>query len=196
MIGKLGGNRTHQRPFAGVAVATGAEHHDEFSLCIGPQRLQRLCQRIRLVGIIDKDRRSVALSDTLQPSPRAFEMFQRLECRDRIAAGADRKACGNDRVLDLELADQRQANGIYPAQVTELQALGESIDTGCNDSDALACAVAAASDADQSQFPLACGVNHLLRAVVIGADDRRAVFDNQLAKQTQFGSKVMRDVGW
>ena len=41
-VGMLGRDRAHQGTLAGIAVATGAEHHDELALGVRPQRLQRL----------------------------------------------------------------------------------------------------------------------------------------------------------
>src|SRR6266566_2445616 len=41
-------------------------------------RLQGLGQRVGLVGVIDEDRRTVALADPLQPAFCALEMFEGL----------------------------------------------------------------------------------------------------------------------
>ena len=102
------GDLAHQWPLAGIAVAACAEHHHELALRIGPQRLQRLRQRVRLVGVIDEDRRAVAFADQFEPSLGAFEMLERREHLIRIAAGADDEPRRHQRILDLEFADQRQ----------------------------------------------------------------------------------------
>ena len=81
MVGILGRNATHDRTLAGVTVAAGAEHHDQLALGVRPQRLQRLRQRIRLVGVIDEYRRPVMFADPLQPPLGAFKMFERRQHR-------------------------------------------------------------------------------------------------------------------
>ena len=121
-------DRAHQRTLAGVAVAAGAEHDDEFSLRIGPQGLQRLGQRIRLVGVIDEDRRAMIFADPLQPPLGAFELFERGENLSGVAAGADRKTRGHHRVLDLEFADQRQMDLIAAAAMFQFKPLREAVD--------------------------------------------------------------------
>ena len=77
MIGILNCDRPHQGTLAGIAVAAGAEYHNELSPGVRPQRLQRLCQRIGLVRVVDEDRRAVALADPLKPALGAFKMFER-----------------------------------------------------------------------------------------------------------------------
>ena len=51
-------DRAHHRALALVAIAAAAEHDDKLALRIGPQRRQRLLERIRLVRIVDEDRRA------------------------------------------------------------------------------------------------------------------------------------------
>ena len=57
-IGKLGRELAHQRPLAAVAIAAGAEHDREPPLGMRPQRAQHRRQRVRRMGVIDKDRRA------------------------------------------------------------------------------------------------------------------------------------------
>ena len=194
VVGILGGDRAHQRALAGIAVAAGAEHDDKSSLRIGPQGLQRFRQRVRLVRVIDENRRSLIFADALQPSLRAFEMFERGEDLFRLAAGADRKTGCDNRVLDLEFADQRQMNGITAPAMLKLEPLREALDGACGDANALACAIAVAADRDQPQFPFRSGLDHGLRAIMIGRDHRSAVRDDEIAKQPKFCAKIMRDV--
>src|SRR5262245_24922897 len=85
----------HQRPLSRIAVAAGAEHDDELAFRIRPQRLQRFRQRIRLVRVVDKDRRAVALADALQPALGAFELFDTSENFLYIAASANSEARGD-----------------------------------------------------------------------------------------------------
>lgn len=108
MIGVPGRDLAHDRPLARVAVAAGAEDHDELALRVGPERLQRLGERIGLVRVVDENRRAVVLADKLQPALRALEIFEAAEHLVRAAAGADHEARRDQRVLDLELAHQRQ----------------------------------------------------------------------------------------
>src|ERR1700730_15001123 len=115
MVGMLSGDRAHQRTLAGIAVAAGAKLHNEAAFGVRPQRLQGLRQRIRLVRVVDEDRRAIMLANPLEPALGALEMFERGEDIIRLAAGADRKTCGDKRVLDLEFADQRQAKGMTPS---------------------------------------------------------------------------------
>ena len=107
-VGIVGGNRAHQRTLAGIAVAAGAEHHDKPALRVRPQCLQRLRQRVGLVGVIDKDRRAVVFADPFQPALGAFETFECGKHRLRRAAGTDCEAGRDQRILDLEFTDQRQ----------------------------------------------------------------------------------------
>ena len=66
-VGILVRDAAHDRPFARVAVAAGAEHHDQLAARIRAQRFERFLQRIRLVRIVDKDRRAVFGAGKLQP---------------------------------------------------------------------------------------------------------------------------------
>ena len=73
-VGILLRDAAHDRPLAGIAVATGAEHHHQSAGGIGPQRLQRFRQRVRLVGVVDKYRGAVPGADQLQPPFGAGEL--------------------------------------------------------------------------------------------------------------------------
>ena len=185
-VGIFGGDRAHQGPLAGIAVAAGAEHHHQPAFGVRPQRLQRFCQRIGLVGVIDEDRRAVALGDPLEPALCPLEQFERGEYRLRLAAGADREPGRHQRILDLEFADQRQPHRIFAAAMFERQLLRKAVDVGANQANALAGAVALAADRDDPQFARPRRIDHLLRAVMIRRDHRGAVGRDQLAEQPQF----------
>ena len=69
------------------------------------------------------------------------------------------------------------------------QLLRKAIDSRINELDALAFA----ADRDDPQLADARGINHRLRMVVIGGDDRRAAIDDQIREQPQLGSEIMLD---
>ena len=62
------------------------------------------------MGIVDEDRRAVALADQLEPALGALELRERRKRGGGLAAGRDREAGRDQRVLDLEGAGQRQAD--------------------------------------------------------------------------------------
>jgi hypothetical protein len=115
-VGIVNRDRAHDRPLAAVAVAAAAEHHDEATLGVGAQRFQGLGQRIGLVGVVDEDRRAVLLTDKLQAPFGAGEM---LDCREGcggFGAGCNGQPCGDQRVLDLKLSNERQAQAMTAAR--------------------------------------------------------------------------------
>src|SRR6202035_5211038 len=117
-------------PLAAIAVAAGAEYHREPAGHIRPQGVERLGERVGLVRVVDEDRRAAGLGDELEPALGAFEIFQRRKHRSRIAAGGNREASGNKRILDLKLADQRQAHVKAFSVAFEPQSLREAVDLG------------------------------------------------------------------
>ena len=147
------------------------------------------------MGVIDEDRRAVALGDPLEPALGAFQQFERGEYRFRLAAGADRKPRRHQRILDLEFADQRQPHLIIAAAMFERQLLRKAVDVGANQANALAGAIALAADRDDPQFACPRRIDHLLRAVMIRRDHRGAIGRHQIAEQPQFCVEIMRDIG-
>ena len=110
-------DRAHHRPLAGVAVAAAAEHHDEPARARraaaprAPWRARRACGRSR--------RRSArrCCSPTSSSRPLApLSCASAANTRRRLAAGRDGKAGRDQRVLDLEGADQRQAHRVVAAR--------------------------------------------------------------------------------
>ncbi len=79
------------------------------------------------MGVIDKDRRAIMLADLFQPALCAFEMFERREHLIRFAAGTDRQSCRDQRILDLEFADQRQPDRISSPAMHELKPLRKAV---------------------------------------------------------------------
>jgi len=87
------------------------------------------------MGIVDKDLRSAAHADAFEPALGALEVFERREYLTGRAAGRDGKSGGDERVLDLKLADQRQPHlEIFPL-VFEPQRLREAVSGRCNEAD-------------------------------------------------------------
>ena len=174
-VGIFGGDRAHQRPLAGIAVAAGAEHHHELALGVGPQRLQRLRQRVGLVGVIDKDRRAVAFADPFQPALGAFEMFERGEhlhprrcrCRSRAPPTPAHSRSGIRRPA----ADAARAGGRACSSVSFCAKPSIAVSTRRMPSRA----VAVAADRHDPQVARARRVDHRCRTVMIGGNHRDAI---------------------
>src|SRR5262249_56577204 len=94
---------------AGVAIAAATKHHDEAAADVGPQRLERLGERVGLVGIIDEDRRATAFAQELEPALGAFEMRKRGEGGGGVAAGRGDEPRRDQRGLGLGRATPRPA---------------------------------------------------------------------------------------
>jgi hypothetical protein len=95
-------------------------------------------------------------------------MFEAGEDRIHLAAGADREPGGDQRVLDLEFADQRQPDQVPAAAMFEVELLRKTIDGGLDQANALACAVGIAADGDDPQAAFARGMNDFPRTIMIG----------------------------
>ena len=90
----------HDRPLAAVAVAAGAEHHDQLAASHKAAALaSAFLQRVRLVRVVDEDRRAVAVADELEPPLGAGEVLERCESACRLGAGRDGETRRNERVL-------------------------------------------------------------------------------------------------
>src|SRR5437016_4271015 len=98
-VGERRGNRSHDRTLSGITIPAATEYHNKAVAGIGAQRLERLCERIWFVGIVDENRRAIALAHLLEPALGAAQMRERRERIRRLAATRDRKACGNQCVL-------------------------------------------------------------------------------------------------
>ena len=79
----------HDRPLARVAVAAATEHKHESPGHEGPQRRERLFERVGLVRIIDEDARAANVADALEAPRRALQRLQRREHRVRFATRGD-----------------------------------------------------------------------------------------------------------
>ena len=74
----------------------------------GRKRLERLFERVGLVGIVDEDRRAMRRADEVEPPLGALEVTERGEDAVRIAARRDGEPGGHEGVLDLEPPGERQ----------------------------------------------------------------------------------------
>ena len=166
-IGLRGSDRAHQRPLAAVAVAAGTEYHHELAAHRGPQRLERLGERVGLMRIVDEDRRAVARSGQFEPALCAFEIFERREYRSGIVAGRDGEPGGDQRVLDLKLADQRQPHLKLPAGMRQKQRLRKALGRGFDQTNS----AAVAPDADHRKPPRVCRLHNSFGVLMIDIDD-------------------------
>ena len=93
----------HHRPLAGIAVAAAAEDDDQPALACGPQRQQRLLQRVRRVGVVDED--GGTRWDGAPPAPSGPGHPRSRHRRRRhggVAAARQHEAQGRQRVPGLE----------------------------------------------------------------------------------------------
>ena len=147
------------------------------------------------MGVIDEDWRTVALADQFKPPFGAFEMRERLEHRFRFAAGSDGKSGRHQRVLDLEFADQRQAQQVLPSGVFQREPLRKAFDRRIDEANAGMHAIATAADAHHRKIARRRGLDHRGRAIMIGGDHRDAIGIDQIAKQPQLCVEIVRDGG-
>ena len=102
--------RAHDRPLALVAVAAAAEDADEAARGEGAQRVEDMRERVGLVGVVDERDGAVDLADRLEPAGHALQPREgrRGPRRRRPRLDREDEPRGEERVLDLEGADQRQ----------------------------------------------------------------------------------------
>ena len=85
----------------------------------------------------------------------------------RVTAGADREPGGDERVFDLEFADQRQPDGMFAPAMFEHKFLRKAVDVRLNQANALACAVALAANRDDSQVFRTRHIHYSLRTIMV-----------------------------
>ena len=123
-IGAFGRHLTHQRTLAAVAVAAGAEDDRQPGFGMRAQGGQHGRQRIRGVGVIDKDHRAARrLTDPLHPAGHAIETRQDTGCIRYRRAARDRQPERRQHIHRLELADQRQIDFVRIAEHRQADAL-------------------------------------------------------------------------
>ncbi len=136
--------------------------------------------------IVDEHRRAVAFAGEIEPALGAFELFERCEDRSRLPAGSDREARSGKCVLDLEGADQRQADRRLAARMGDAQYLCEAFDLRVQQADT----VAALSDGENPQIARTRGRHHGFRCVMIGDDHGRTARNDQVGEQPQLGGQI------
>ncbi len=108
-------SRSHGRALARVAVAAGAEHAPESAAAAfreWPQRLQRVCDRIRRMRIVDHRERLSAIrriADHLQPARHRPQLLQLRRHFSKRPAQCEPDACHRQYVALVEASDQRQS---------------------------------------------------------------------------------------
>ena len=122
-------------------------------------------------------------------------MFERVKHRFRLAAGAERQARGDQRVLDLEFADQRQTQRMAATAMFQHEFLREPVDRGADQANALAQAIAVTANCNEPQSAFARRIDHGLRIAMVGRNHGGPTSRHEIAKQPQLGGEVMRDVG-
>ena len=123
-VGARGGDLAHHRPLAGITVAAAAEHHHEAAVGVRPQRVQDLRQRVRLVGVVDEDRRAAGMhADPLQPPGGALEALEEAGRGGGVGARCQHEAERRQEIGGLEGADQPGRDLVTPAVDRELKGL-------------------------------------------------------------------------
>ena len=187
-VGILSRDAAHDRAFARVAVAAGAEHHDQFAFGIGPQRLQRLRQRVRLVRVVDEDRRAVVVPAS-SSRPLAPCSFSSAANTRAARAGGNGEAGGDRGILHLEAADQRQLDLISLAAMRDADDLREAVDRAAEQFDV----VALLADRHDLEAALFRRLDHLPGIAIVDADHRGAAGRDQVGEQPQLGGEIGLD---
>src|SRR5262245_16836900 len=138
------------------------------------------------MGIVDEDRRAVALADELEATLGAFEMRERGEGREWLPAGRDDEARGEQRVLDLKSAGQRQTDAVIATAVLDCERLREAINLALDQENALA----TPADGDEPQGAPFCCRGDESGVLVIGRDHGRAAGLDQIGEQAQLGGEI------
>src|SRR6476660_4598900 len=124
-------NRAHLRALALVAIAAAAKHDGEAIVHIGPERIERLGERVRRVGIVDEDWSAGACRRSeLQPSPGAAQVCHQRQNLGGVCSGRHAKAGGNERIGRLKGANEWKAEGFRPAGMLHGEALGKTVPLG------------------------------------------------------------------
>ena len=96
--------------------------------CVWPQSVQRFGERVRLVCVVDEDRRAIALACKVEPAFGALQALQRGKHRARLAVGSDREPRSGQCILDLEATNQWQPHRVIGAGIGQLHHLREAFD--------------------------------------------------------------------
>ena len=173
-----------------VAVAAGAEHHDQLALDVRPQRLDAPSPARPACGRNRQTPARRCASPTRSSRPLApLSEASAANTAIRRAAGRDREPGRDQRVLDLEAADQRQPELMALARVLDADSLGEAVDRGVEQPDA----VAVAADGDELQPALLRRRDHRIAVLVIDVDHRAAAVGHQRFEQPELGREIGLD---
>ncbi len=145
-------------------------------------------ERVRLMGIIDEDRRAVTAADEFEPAGGAFEIFQRGEDPLGRAARRQSQPRGDERILNLEVAGERQMHGIGFAGIFQRKRGGEILGRGTQELDGLAFS----ADREETQATRGAGRDHSVRDIAVGFDHRRLPLRKQRVEQAQ----LRREIGF
>src|SRR3954454_17588914 len=110
-VGALTGDRAHERALGAVAVAAGAEDHDEAVLRERAGGAQDVVERVGRVGVVDEDRERLALVDGLEAAGDLGGVREGVG--DRVVGDAQGPDGGDGAqdVEDVEAARERRAAG-------------------------------------------------------------------------------------
>ncbi len=188
-VGAARGDFAHDRPLARIAVAAATEHQHETPAHEGPERGDRLLERVGLMRVIDKDRRAADVADALEAPRRAFQRLQRLEHRIRLAARRDAKAGGDQRVGDLKVSGQRKVHAKASAAELKIERRRQSLARGGVEADRLALH----ADRDGVEPARPRRRDHARSDGAVSVDDRRRPIRQKLQEQPELGGQIILD---
>ena len=135
--------------------------------------------------VVDENRGAVALTYQLEPALGTLEMASACEGGGRLAPCCDRKARGDQRVLDLKGAGKRQPAPYVDTRMGNPQHLREPLSPFRQGE-----CLAPPPYGQQPQPAPFRGRDHGLGVLVIGGHHRRAAWLDQIGEQTQLGGEI------
>ena len=157
---------------------------------IGPERADRVLQRIRLVRIVDEHRRaSPAAAHELKPALGTFQRLERMHHQRFVAPGANDETRRDERIRRLEITDQRQLHpvAVPPHLVSSL--LAEAFALNLDDAKRLAFP----PNGEQVEPARLATCRSLCAMVAIDIDDRRRTRLQQVFEQPHLGIEIVLD---
>src|SRR5262249_3066360 len=114
------------------------------------------------------------------------KMRERREHIGGLSARRDRKARGNQRVLDLKKTRKRQTSGVLLARMRDGEHLRKSL--ACNRAQTYG--VSLAAERENPQTACLRGRNHTLGVRTIGGNHRCARWHDEIGEQSELCSEV------